>query len=527
VRDNVSVPCKPRQIEFSRLNLEYTVMSKRRLTELVGERHVHGWDDPRMPTVAGLRRRGYTPGAIRDFCERVGVTKSDNLVEMALLESAIRDDLDATAPRRMAVLRPLKVVIVNYPEDRTESIEARNHPKDESWATRSVPFGREIYIDRTDFEEIPPKGFKRLIPGGEVRLRNAYVIRCEEVVKDADGEILELRVSADLDTLGRNPEGRKVKGVIHWVSADMGLRAEVRLYDRLFRVPVPGAGGADFRSDINPESLRILTDAVLEPALRRPKPASASSSSARVTSSSMPIRRRSTRSSTSPSGSATPGGRAIHERTSRRRSRPAAGRDPWHERRAADLGTCVSTPRSPRRQRSCGRFGAMPCRPERWRKVISEEQGQNSGPDPRFPGIEESSRDWSVYMTLDHLVMVNTADHGADPCDLRRSQSRCRDRSGGRDRPHADAGPDRIQALGAAVERYTDVVERLGTLRSRERHPHPWFGPLTARQWHAVAAIHNRTHRLQIEKILSPSQAAAAMTPRRDRTAARIENRCR
>ena len=266
--DNVSVPCKPRQIEFSRLNLEYTVMSKRRLTELVGEHHVHGWDDPRMPTVAGLRRRGYTPGAIRDFCERVGITKSDNLVEMALLESTIREDLDATAPRRMAVLRPLKVVITNYPEGRTESIEARNHPKDEALGLRAVPFGREIYIDRADFEEIPPKGFKRLVPGGEVRLRNAYVICCEEVVKDTDGEIVELRVSVDLDTLGRDPQGRKVKGVVHWVSADHGVRAQIRLYDRLFRVPVPGAGGADFRSDINPDSLQILTDAVLEPALQ-------------------------------------------------------------------------------------------------------------------------------------------------------------------------------------------------------------------------------------------------------------------
>jgi glutaminyl-tRNA synthetase len=168
----------------------------------------------------------------------------------------------------MAVLRPLKVVIANYPEDRTESIEAHNHPKDETLGLRAVPFGRELYIDRADFAEIPPKGFKRLIPGGEVRLRNAYVIRCEEVLKDAGGEIVELRVSADLDTLGRNPENRKVKGVIHWVSADHGVRAEVRLYDRLFRVPVPGAGGGDFRSDINPDSLQILTDAVLEPALQ-------------------------------------------------------------------------------------------------------------------------------------------------------------------------------------------------------------------------------------------------------------------
>jgi glutaminyl-tRNA synthetase len=261
------VPCKPRQIEFSRLNLEYTVMSKRRLTELVSEGHVAGWDDPRMPTVAGLRRRGYTPAAIRDFCERVGITKSDNLVEMALLESTIREDLDRTAPRRMAVLNPLKVVITNYPEDREESIQAHNHPKDETMGSRSIPFGREIYIDRADFAEQPPKGFKRLVPGGEVRLRNAYVIRCDEIVRDAAGEIRELRVSADLETRGRDPVGRKVKGVIHWVAAAHARRAEVRLYDRLFRVPVPGAGGADFRADINPASLRVISDAVVEPVL--------------------------------------------------------------------------------------------------------------------------------------------------------------------------------------------------------------------------------------------------------------------
>lgn len=265
--DNVSVPCKPRQIEFSRLNLEYTVMSKRRLTELVAEQHVTGWDDPRMPTIAGLRRRGYTPAAIRDFCERIGITKSDNRVEMALLESAIRDDLDASAPRRMAVLRPLKVVILNYPEDRVESIASRNHPKDEGMGSRDIPFGRELYIDRNDFAVNPPKGFKRLVPGGEVRLRNAYVIRCDEVVEDAAGEIRELRVTADLETLGRDPEGRKVKGVIHWVSAAHGVRARVRLYDRLFRVPTPGAGGGDFRADINPDSLRVIEDAVLEPSL--------------------------------------------------------------------------------------------------------------------------------------------------------------------------------------------------------------------------------------------------------------------
>ncbi len=265
---NVSVPCIPRQYEFSRLNLEYTVMSKRRLTQLVSEGQVNGWDDPRMPTVAGLRRRGYTPSAIREFCDRIGVTKSDNRVEMAMLEHAIRDDLDAHAPRRMAVLRPLKVIIGNLPPELEQPVSAGNHPKDAAMGTRPVPFAREIFIDREDFAEDPPRGFKRLVPGGEARLRNAYVIRCDEVVRDDSGQVVELRASADLDTLGRNPEGRKVKGVIHWVPAEAGLRAEVRLYDRLFRVPDPGAGGGDFLADINPESLVVLTDAVVEPSLK-------------------------------------------------------------------------------------------------------------------------------------------------------------------------------------------------------------------------------------------------------------------
>ena len=264
---NVSVPCTPRQIEFSRLNLEYTVMSKRLLTQLVTEGHVKGWDDPRMPTIAGLRRRGYTPGAIRDFCERIGVTKADNRVEMALLESAIRDDLDAAAPRRMAVLHPLKVVIENFSEGQVEQMEAGNHPKDAGMGKRLVPFARELFIDRNDFAEHPPKGFKRLVPGGEVRLRNAYVIRCNQVIKDANGEVSELRATADLETLGRNPEGRKVGGVIHWVSAVHAIPCEVRLYDRLFSVPVPGAGGTDFLEDINVNSLTVLTDSLIEPSL--------------------------------------------------------------------------------------------------------------------------------------------------------------------------------------------------------------------------------------------------------------------
>ncbi len=269
---NVSVPCRPRQIEFSRLNLEYTVMSKRLLTRLVTEGIVHGWDDPRMPTIAGLRRRGYTPAAIRDFCDRIGVTRSDSRVEMAALESAIRDDLDAKAPRVMAVLRPLKVVIENWPEGEFASLTAANHPKDEMMGTRSLTFGGEVYIDSEDFSEAPPKGWKRLVPGGEVRLRNAYVIRCDRVIKDAEGRVVELRASVDHDTLGKNPAGRKVKGVIHWVSAAHAVRAEVRLYDRLFSVPEPGAVSGDFLADMNPQSLVTLTDCALEPALAQAGP---------------------------------------------------------------------------------------------------------------------------------------------------------------------------------------------------------------------------------------------------------------
>ena len=264
---NVSVPAKPRQIEFSRLNLEFTIMSKRYLTQLVDEGLVSGWDDPRMPSIAGLRRRGYTPGSIREFCERIGVTRSDNLVEMAMLESAVRDELDPTAPRRMGVLRPLKVVIENLPDSHDEPLEARNHPKSDAQGTRELRFTRELYIDHNDFMEEPERGFKRLVAGGEVRLRNAYVIRCDRVIKNAAGEPIELRATADLKTLGRKPEGRKVKGVIHWASATHAVPAEVRLYDRLFSVPVPGAEGGDFRNDLNPSSLEVLTEARLEPAL--------------------------------------------------------------------------------------------------------------------------------------------------------------------------------------------------------------------------------------------------------------------
>jgi len=239
VLDNIPVPVHPQQIEFSRLNLQYTVMSKRKLTRLVEEGHVEGWDDPRMPTIAGLRRRGFTPASIRDFCERIGVTKSDNTVEMSVLESCIREDLNASAPRRMAVLHPLRIIIDNYPRDQVEELRVPNHPQDESMGTRTLPFCREIYIDQNDFREEAPRKFKRLVTGGEVRLRYAYVIRCNEVIRNNQGDVIELHCSYDADTLGADPEGRKVKGVIHWVSAQHAMEAELRLYDRLFRVPGP------------------------------------------------------------------------------------------------------------------------------------------------------------------------------------------------------------------------------------------------------------------------------------------------
>lgn len=270
VLDNISVPCHPQQIEFSRLNLQYTVMSKRKLTSLVEDGHVEGWDDPRMPTIAGLRRRGFTSASIRDFCDRIGVTKSDNLVEMGVLENCIREDLNANAPRRMAVLNPLKIVIENFPETKLEELETANHPQDESFGTRKIPFTREVYIDREDFLEVAPnKKFKRLVTGGEVRLRNGYVIRCDKVIKDATGEITELRCSYDADTLGANPEGRKVKGVIHWVSAEQAVDAEVRLYDRLFSHPTPDSAkdGQDYTAHLNPDSLQVLTGCKLEPSL--------------------------------------------------------------------------------------------------------------------------------------------------------------------------------------------------------------------------------------------------------------------
>ena len=269
VLDNVSVPCHPQQIEFSRLNLQYTVMSKRKLTELVSEGYVEGWDDPRMPTIAGMRRRGYSPASIRDFCDRIGVTKSENSVEMGMLEYSVREDLNAHAPRRMAVLHPLKVIITNYPEDQVEHLEGANHPQDETMGVRTLPFTREVYIEREDFREEASSKFKRLVSGGEVRLRNAYVIRCDEVVKDAYDEVIELHCSYDPATLGVNPEGRKVKGVIHWVSARFGVPAEIRLYDRLFSHPTPDAtrDGKNYKEYINPDSLHTLTQCIVEPGL--------------------------------------------------------------------------------------------------------------------------------------------------------------------------------------------------------------------------------------------------------------------
>lgn len=269
VLDNISIDCHPQQIEFSRLNLQYTIVSKRKLTQLVSEGHVNGWDDPRMPTIAGLRRRGYTPGSIRTFCDRIGVTKADNSVEMGILEACIREDLDSNAPRAMAVLNPLKVVLEDYPADKVEQLTASNHPKDEAMGSRSIPFTREIYIDRADFLEQASNKFKRLVAGGEVRLRNAYVIKCESVIKDDNGEIIELRCSHDSATLGANPEGRKVKGVIHWVSATHGIKAEIRLYDRLFNHHNPDGDKSvkSFLAHLNPESLRTLTEAVVEPSL--------------------------------------------------------------------------------------------------------------------------------------------------------------------------------------------------------------------------------------------------------------------
>ena len=274
--EHVDVPSRPRQIEFARLNLSYTVLSKRKLLELVGEGHVSGWDDPRMPTLVGFRRRGYTPEAIRDFCDRIGIAKANSIVSIAQLQDAVRQDLNQRAPRVMGVLRPLKVVIENYPEGQVEEVEAVNNPEDESAGTRPLPFSRELYVERTDFREDPPKKYFRLAPEREVRLRYAYFITCREVIKDPEtGEVVELRCTYDPETRGGYaPDGRKVRGTIHWVSASHAVEAEVRLYDHLFTKinPEDVDEGGSYRDALNPESLETLAGCRVEPSFARAQP---------------------------------------------------------------------------------------------------------------------------------------------------------------------------------------------------------------------------------------------------------------
>jgi len=269
------LPSRPQQIEFARLNLSYTVMSKRKLLELVRDGHVNGWDDPRMPTISGLRRRGFTPTAIRAFCDRIGVAKKDSMVDVALLEHCVREDLNKKAPRYMGVLRPLKVIIENYPSDQTEHIEAINNPEDPQAGTRPLPFTREFYIEKDDFMEEPPKKFYRLAPGREVRLRYAYFITCTDVIKNEAGEVVELRCTYDPATRGGDaPDGRKVKATLHWVSAAHAIQTEVRLYDRLFNTEDPDrdGDGKSFLDRLNPDSLETLYPCYLEPALADSKP---------------------------------------------------------------------------------------------------------------------------------------------------------------------------------------------------------------------------------------------------------------
>ncbi len=273
VLDKLQTPAHPQQIEFARLQLEYTIVSKRKLLQLVTENHVNGWNDPRMPTIAGLRRAGFTPAAIREFCERIGVTKNNSWIEMGVLENCIREDLNANAPRAMAVLRPLRVVIENWEQGKTEAYQIANHPQQPEQGHREVPFSKVILIEQDDFEETPPKDFKRLIPGGEVRLRGSYVIKCEQIIKDDNGNIVELRCSYDPATLGKNPEGRKVKGVIHWVSEAHAIPAELRLYDRLFSHPNPDTLD-NFLDGINPNSLEVLSDCRVEASLANASPES-------------------------------------------------------------------------------------------------------------------------------------------------------------------------------------------------------------------------------------------------------------
>jgi glutaminyl-tRNA synthetase len=261
---------RPKQIEFARLNLNYTVMSKRKLLELVKEGFVSGWDDPRMPTICGLRRRGYTPQSIRNFAEEVGVARRDAITDIALLEYCIREDLNKRAPRVMVVLKPLKIVIDNYPDDKVEQLEAENNPEDISTGKRLLPFTKNLFIEHEDFREIPPKKFHRLFPGNEVRLKNAYIIKCNEVIKNDKGEIIELHCTYDPETKSGTPNSRSVKGTIHWVSEQHALKAEVRLYDRLFTTENPeGDEEKNFKAFINTKSLEILTDCLIEPGLAK------------------------------------------------------------------------------------------------------------------------------------------------------------------------------------------------------------------------------------------------------------------
>ncbi|TCV90859.1 glutamine--tRNA ligase/YqeY domain fusion protein [Sulfurirhabdus autotrophica] len=272
VLDQISVPCHPQQIEFSRLELQYAITSKRKLNQLVTQGLVSGWDDPRMPTIVGMRRRGYTPEGIREFTRRIGISKSDNVVDMSVLEGCIREDVEAKAPRVMAVVKPLKVTITNFVEGESQSREGEFHPQRPELGKRVVPFAKEIWIESDDFMELPPDGFHRLKPGGEVRLRYSYVMCCDEVIKDAAGNVTELRCSIDPETLGKNPQGRKVKGVIHWVSVEDALPVEIRLYDRLFTVPKPDSDKEqDFLAFLNPDSLTVVQGWV-EPSARDAQP---------------------------------------------------------------------------------------------------------------------------------------------------------------------------------------------------------------------------------------------------------------
>jgi glutaminyl-tRNA synthetase len=265
---NLPVPSQPRQYEFSRLNLTYAVMSKRKLHELVNLKIVNGWDDPRMPTLMGIRRRGYPPEAVRNFCERIGVGRSDSWIDMSILEECVREDLNERAPRVLAVLRPLKVIIDNYPADQVDEFEAANHPQKPEMGSRTIRFSREIYIERDDFTEEPPKGFFRMAPGSEVRLRYAYIVRCTGVVKDENGTVIELHCQYDPDSRGGSAaDGRKIKGTIHWVSSSHAIDAEVRLFDRLFTDPNPDRGGADYKQFLNPDSVEVLPAAKLEESL--------------------------------------------------------------------------------------------------------------------------------------------------------------------------------------------------------------------------------------------------------------------